>query len=319
MKVKYYQLKDNSIVQVDQDQEIRTREWVEKLAWVDIQANTRKEVAEYFKKASLYEDAHDCIENPENYPVSSCFEKVTIFNIPKSNKDNIYEADYNSIIIDDNLIITIILQESDPFPQKVLSSYLGAGFLSFRTFLADISMSRILTQNNKNMGVARNHIETLELLLINNPDRLSSKELMSNDRNISHLSDIIEDQYIGFGILTSTIDRSNLNGEVSDQTAKLVKAFEPMDKAMQRLEKKAQSLRLQYSLIQQEISTQKINVLTIVQAVFVPLTFVAGIYGMNFINIPETKLAYGYLYVWVLFIGLAGGLLVFFKKNGWFD
>ena len=316
MKVKYYEVKNSSIVQIDQ--EIKPGEWVEKLTWVDIQAVSRKEVAEYFYKASLYKDARDCIEHPENHPFSNYFEKVTILNIPVSNSENIYKADYISVITDNKLIISIVLQEADLFTQKILSSYSATDFPSFQNFLAYISMSRILTQNNENMGIARNHIETIELTLINNPESLSSKELMSTDRDISQLTDIIEDQYVGFGVLAS-IGSTKLNGEDVEQTAKLIKGFEPMNKAMQRLEKKADSLRLQYALTQQEKSTRKINVLTIVQAVFVPLTFIAGIYGMNFVVMPELKLEYGYLYVWILFIGLASGLLIYFKKNGWFD
>ncbi len=316
MKVKYYQVKNSSIVQIDQ--EIKPGEWIEKLTWVDIQAETRKEVAEYFDEASLYKDGHDCIEHPENYPFSNNFEKVIILNIPVSNKENIYKADYISVILEDKLIITIIPQETDLFPQKMLSSYSEKKFPSFRNFLAYILMGNILTQNNVNMGVARNHVETIELSLINNPNSLSSKELMSCEQDISQLSDIIEDQYVGFGILVS-IDMPNLNGEDVEQTAKLVKGFKPMDKSMQRLEKKTESLRLQYALIQQEKSTRKINVLTIVQAVFVPLTFLAGIYGMNFINMPGLKLEYGYLYVWVVFIGIAIALITYFYKKGWFD
>ena len=315
MKVSCYQIKNSSIIQIDQ--EIKPREWVEKLTWVDIQADTRKEVAEYFDKASLYKDTRDCIEHPENYPFSNYFEKVTILNIPVSNRENIYKADYITAIIDNKLIITIIPQEADLFSQKILSSYSENDFPSFRIFLTYILTGKILTQNNKNMGIARNQIETIELSLINNPDSLSSKELMSIDRDISQLSDIIEDQYVGFGILAS-IGSTKLNGEDVEQTTKLIKGFEPMNKAMQRLEKKSESLRLQYALTQQEKSTRKINVLTIVQAVFVPLTFIAGIYGMNFVVMPELKLEYGYLYVWILFIGLAGGLLIYFKKTGWF-
>ena len=111
----------------------------------------------------------------------------------------------------------------------------------------------------------------------------------------------------------------NLSRENIEQLAKLIKGFEPLDKAMQRLEKKAASLRAQYMLIQQEKATRKINILTIIQAIFVPLTFVAGVYGMNFVNMPELNWHYGYLLVWLVFIGLAAGLLFYFYRKGWFD
>ena len=42
-------------------------------------------------------------------------------------------------------------------------------------------------------------------------------------------------------------------------------------------------------MIQQEETTHKINVLTIIQAIFVPLTFIAVVYGMNIKNIPKLE------------------------------
>ena len=123
---------------------------------------------------------------------------------------------------------------------------------------------------------------------------------------------------LAFEILAS-LSSSNLKQEEIQTTRSTIKGFEPLDKAMQRLEKKAESLRLQYMLIQQEKSTRKINVLTIIQAIFVPLTFIAGVYGMNFVNMPELNWHYGYLYTWLAFVGLAGGLMIYFNRKGWFD
>jgi len=72
-------------------------------------------------------------------------------------------------------------------------------------------------------------------------------------------------------------------------------------------------------LIHQEESARKINILTIVQAIFVPLTFLAGIYGMNFSYMPELNWKYAYFVVWGIFVLLSSVLLYFFKKNRWFD
>ena len=59
------------------------------------------------------------------------------------------------------------------------------------------------------------------------------------------------------------------------------------------------------------------KVLTIIASLFIPLTFIAGVYGMNFEVIPELKWRYGYLYVWLLMLGLAGGILVLFRHKKW--
>ena len=59
------------------------------------------------------------------------------------------------------------------------------------------------------------------------------------------------------------------------------------------------------------------KVLTIMASIFIPLTFMAGIYGMNFEYMPELHLRYGYFYLWGLMILVFLSLLYYFKKKKW--
>ncbi|HLM25023.1 MAG TPA: magnesium/cobalt transporter CorA [Pyrinomonadaceae bacterium] len=59
------------------------------------------------------------------------------------------------------------------------------------------------------------------------------------------------------------------------------------------------------------------KVLTIFSAVMLPLTFIAGVYGMNFENMPEVHSRYGYYGVWAFMIAVAVAMLLFFKRRGW--
>jgi magnesium transporter len=59
------------------------------------------------------------------------------------------------------------------------------------------------------------------------------------------------------------------------------------------------------------------KVLTIMASIFIPLTFIAGIYGMNFNYIPELQFKYGYFAVWGFMILIFLGLVYYFKKKGW--
>jgi len=61
-----------------------------------------------------------------------------------------------------------------------------------------------------------------------------------------------------------------------------------------------------------------IQVLTIFAAIFIPLTFIAGVYGMNFEFMPELKFKYMYLVVWLFMIGTAVLMLVYFRRKKWF-
>ncbi len=59
--------------------------------------------------------------------------------------------------------------------------------------------------------------------------------------------------------------------------------------------------------------------LTIVSTIFLPLSFVAGMYGMNFTKMfPQWDWPYGYILFWVICIGISFGMLAYFKKRNWF-
>ena len=59
------------------------------------------------------------------------------------------------------------------------------------------------------------------------------------------------------------------------------------------------------------------KVLTIFAAIFIPMTFLTGIYGMNFDNLPELHYRYGYFVLWGVMLCIAGGMLLWFKKKRW--
>ena len=59
------------------------------------------------------------------------------------------------------------------------------------------------------------------------------------------------------------------------------------------------------------------KVLTIIATIFIPMTFIAGVYGMNFEFMPELKWHWGYPIVWVIIIAIAIVMLLYFRKKRW--
>jgi len=60
------------------------------------------------------------------------------------------------------------------------------------------------------------------------------------------------------------------------------------------------------------------KVLTIIATIFIPVTFIAGIYGMNFEIMPELKWPWGYPLVWGVMVAIGMAMLIYFKKKKWF-
>ena len=57
--------------------------------------------------------------------------------------------------------------------------------------------------------------------------------------------------------------------------------------------------------------------LTVISVIFIPLTFIVGVYGMN-VDFPEAKSPYAYYFIWAFMLSVAGGLIYYMKRKRWF-
>jgi magnesium transporter len=99
--------------------------------------------------------------------------------------------------------------------------------------------------------------------------------------------------------------------ELKEQTNNLISNI---DFELQELESK---INLIFS-IQGHRLNEVMKTLTILSVIFIPLTFLAGIYGMNFENIPELKYKYGYFILLGIMVLVTLGAIWYFKKKKWF-
>lgn len=69
------------------------------------------------------------------------------------------------------------------------------------------------------------------------------------------------------------------------------------------------------------LSSNRLNevmkVLTIISTIFMPLSFIAGVYGMNFDFMPGLHWRWGYLFTWIAFVAVVAGMLAFFRSRRW--
>ena len=62
---------------------------------------------------------------------------------------------------------------------------------------------------------------------------------------------------------------------------------------------------------------QVMKVLTVIATIFMPMTFLAGVYGMNFKHFPELELRWGYPLFWTVNLAIAVVMLILFKRKKW--
>jgi magnesium transporter len=59
------------------------------------------------------------------------------------------------------------------------------------------------------------------------------------------------------------------------------------------------------------------KILTIISTIFIPLTFIVGIYGMNFDNMPETRWKWGYFLILGVMAIIGAGMVSYFRRKKW--
>jgi Mg2+ and Co2+ transporter CorA len=86
-----------------------------------------------------------------------------------------------------------------------------------------------------------------------------------------------------------------------------------------RLEKHIQDLRQRYDAHQQERINRRLAVLTVISAIFLPLTLITGIWGMNFQHMPELSKPEAYPLALLVMFMIAVTMLCYFWRSGWFE
>ena len=130
------------------------------------------------------------------------------------------------------------------------------------------------------------------------------------------LNELFEDQLTTIRLLPMNIDEENTT--TIGFLDRVEKSMEYLVNITERSQEKLDHILQRYANILQQKANARLNTLTIVQAIFVPLTFLAGIYGMNFVNMPELATQSGYFYLLGIMVVLGLGGLYLFYRNGWF-
>jgi magnesium transporter len=97
--------------------------------------------------------------------------------------------------------------------------------------------------------------------------------------------------------------------------------YEHTVEIMENLEMQRESITTLVEIFMSNISLKQNEVmktLTIIATIFIPLTFIAGVYGMNFEFMPELQWKYGYVFIWAFFLMTTLAMVRYFKIKRWF-
>jgi magnesium transporter len=180
-------------------------------------------------------------------------------------------------------------------------------------------ITRLVVGNFFAFAACRQQHDALSKRLIENSGSVVPEDIFTLRRRITNIGDANEDHAFCIDVLQKMETTSFGLADQRELLKELDHSLERHQRSMDRLEENTKDLHQQFLLTIQDRTGNRLKVLTILSAVFLPLMLIAGIYGMNFQNMPELDLRYAY-YAVLGFMALVGiGMLVFFYKKGWFD
>jgi magnesium transporter len=186
------------------------------------------------------------------------------------------------------------------------------------------AMLAIVDWITKNDSVLLGKIEDRISSLEENTLESTNSELKISNNEISAVRRQLHPMYQMYQQLLDTLeDLMADENEVYSETD--IKYCNRIHNRVERLYKTVINLRDYLSQVREAYQAQIdiglnniMKIFTVISAIFLPLTFIAGWYGMNFNTMPEILWKYGYVFVIALTVAIVLGCLVIFKRKKWF-
>jgi len=318
-----FNLEDVTELELSTSDDLQALKKSKKLTWLNIDGLDNVGLMENL--ARVYKIENNILSdvmNPSVRPTLQEYEYgifVTIKMLQYNDIEDALTVENLSVIIADNTLISFQEQAGLVFEpirerirkhkNKIRTS--GSDYLAFA--LLDVVVDNYIYV----IGLLGEKIESLEEDMTNNPrkellDDINSlkRELNFLRKNIKPAKEMIlnlnkmesefihEENHIHFRELQDNINEAS---ELTDSYREI--------------------LYDQLSIYHSSMST-KLNeimrVLTIISVIFIPITFIVGVYGTNFVNVPELHWEKGYFIMWGVMLATTLGMLWFFKRKKWF-
>ncbi len=223
-----------------------------------------------------------------------------------------------SILILKNLVITFKEWEDDVFLPIIQRLNTNKGRLrsSGPDYLAYAIMDAVVDQNFVLLEYFDDIIDEVEEELLGDPSAETlitiqqiKRELIYIRKSISPLRELIS--AILRSETTLILEKTHIYfRDLYDHSIRIMESVESYRDIVTGL------LDIYISSISNKMN-EVMKILTIFASIFIPLTFIAGIYGMNFEYMPELHMKWAYPALWVAFVVIIVGLLYYFRKKRW--
>jgi len=289
--------------------------------WLDLQDFERSELEEWLDKLGFTGLTRQlCLEardRPGYYPMK----KEIFFVIPfLAAAGAQQEIEHVGIICRENLLFTV---HSGPLEGRGRRDKMQYS----ESWLADRSIASLVAAVMIDMSLTcLQHTADLRISLLSlagridrDPDAVKVDDIVHIRSRLMTLGMVVSDQVPAVQALSTTDKPFFPRKETQEYLNCALANLEAAQGALERLDSKVGDMRSQIQMHAQDKTNHRLAVLTVFSAIFMPLTLMAGIWGMNFENMPELKSSIGYPLALGTMALIGTAMFLFFRKGGWFD
>ncbi|WP_051568491.1 magnesium/cobalt transporter CorA [Crocinitomix catalasitica] len=314
-KESYIVEKINSITEIDWIREKYKNVWLNINGLHDI--NIIEEIGRFFKIHPLV--LEDVLNTGHQPKIDEG--ETELFFILKMLKleDNLLDAEQFSMVLTENILITFQEKNGDVFKPVRERIYADQGRIrkSGLDYLAFSLIDRLTENYISIMEYFGSKVEDLEDKILLQPTKDLLTEINRNKVELNFFRKIIrptrESVYL-FVKSDNKFVQPSTKRYMNDLMDSTNRAFDLVETYKDML---SEQLTVYSTNVNNRLN-DVMKVLTIFSAVFIPLTFIAGIYGTNFKYVPELDYKYSYYIMWGVMIIIAAGMIFYFKKKKWF-
>jgi magnesium transporter len=242
-----------------------------------------------------------------------------VMNMLHTNNDS-YEisAEQISFIFNQKCLITFQEREGDVFDiirhrLEVAKGRIrknGADYLAYTLLDLMVDQFYVILENlgNKIEELEERVMEQPSIELLQDINKLK-KEFIYLRKNIWPLREVINGLMRTEQLIISKNTRFYVK-DIYDHTIQIMDSIETYREMLSSI------LDIYMSSVSNRLNNV-MKTLTIIATIFIPLTFLVGVYGMNFRVMPELDWEYGYYLIWAIMIISATSLLIYFKRKNW--
>ncbi len=293
--------------------------------WLDVSVKDRaliQKLAQHFNIHDLiiediFNDNH--LPKYEQFP-NYCFIMLKMLSIGQDEDGNeVIQNEQISILLGQNWVITVQEVDGDVFDE--IRHRIAYSLGNLRKRQADYLFYRLIDVTVDNYFLVlesiRNQIEALEETIVENPELPVNEDILHLKKQLRTLRRFMLPLRSEVNRIrvepSSLIHKSTLTylNDVYDHLINLESSFETFREMLNDL------LDLHFAHLSNNMN-KIMRTLTTVSTLFIPLTFIAGVYGMNFEYMPELAWTWSYPALLLFMLGLSIVLIIFMRKKGWF-